>query len=140
MCSGDGKEPNVISISEDFFEDSTDIELKVRVLSKVDTTISGQYIGFCKVFDEQRKLYQNSIVAAKETYRLCIEMGYLADFMKKHEKEVIDMMSELFDEEFMREQYDREERKNEKINFALKLIARGKETLEEIAEDSGLTF
>ncbi|MCM1530286.1 MAG: hypothetical protein NC093_09870, partial [Alistipes sp.] len=51
--------------------------------------------------------YSNSIEAAKETYRICIEKGYIADFLKKHEQEVIDMMAELFDEEYQREQYDK---------------------------------
>ena len=151
IYSGPGKKPDVISFSEDYFGGNPDIELKVHVLSEANnTTLSGQYIGFCKVFDEQRKLYDDGITAAKETYRICIEKGYLTEFMKSHEKEVIDMMHELFDEETARKKYDtarsiqdiekgREEGKaEEKMSLALKLLARGKETLEEIAEDSGL--
>lgn len=112
--SGTGDKSGVVSLSDDFFNGNPNIELKVNVLSTVDTTLSGQYIGFCKVFDEQRKLYNNGVQSAKETYRICIEKGYLADFMKQHEKEVIDMMSELFDEEVMREQYNIAENKKAK--------------------------
>ncbi|MCH5348843.1 MAG: hypothetical protein J1E40_05930 [Oscillospiraceae bacterium] len=106
IYSGPGKKPDVISLSEDFFGGSHDIELKVHVISKVDETLPGQYIGFCKVFDEQRKLHEDGMTVAKETYRICIEKGYLTEFMKAHEKEVIDMMYELFDEETMRKQLD----------------------------------
>ena len=109
--SGDGHNKEVISLNEDFFGGKSCVDVKVRVLNKVDTSISGQYIGFCKVFNEQRKIYEDGIKSAKVTYRICIEKGYLVDFMKKHESEVIDMMSELFDEELMREQYDRAEKK-----------------------------
>ncbi|MBQ9982740.1 MAG: hypothetical protein IJP18_09250, partial [Oscillospiraceae bacterium] len=77
-------------------------------------TLAGQYVGFCRVFDEQRKLYENSIEAAIETYRICIEKGYLEEFMKSHEKKVIDMMAQLFDEEVMRRQYDIASRKKER--------------------------
>ncbi|MCH5194713.1 MAG: hypothetical protein J1F11_12190 [Oscillospiraceae bacterium] len=106
IYSGPGKKPDVLSFSEDFFGGNSDIELKVRVISKVDETLPGQYIGFCKVFDEQRKLHNDGMTVAKETYRLCIENGYLTEFMKAHEQEVIDMMYELFDEETMRKQLD----------------------------------
>ena len=154
IYSGSGEKPDVISLSEDFFGGNSDIELKVHVLSKVDNTLSGQYIGFCKVFDEQRRLHKDGMTVAKETYRICIENDYLSEFMRSHEKEVIDMMYELFDEETMRKQLEaarsrrdiekgRAEGKAEgkaesKIAVALKLLARGKETLEEIAEDSEL--
>lgn len=40
--------------------------------------------------------------------------GYLEEFMKSHEKEVIDMMAQLFDEEVMRKQYDIASRRKER--------------------------
>ena len=46
-------------------------------------------------------------MCAKETLRICIEKGYLVSYLQKHEKEVVDMMSELFDEEYQREAYNR---------------------------------
>lgn len=153
IYSGPGKKPDVISFSEDYFCGNPDIELKVHVLSEANnTTLSGQYIGFCKVFDEQRKLYDDGITAAKETYRICIEKGYLTEFMKAHEQEVIDMMHELFDEETARKQYDTARsiediekgeakgRAEEKIAVALNMLAKGKLSIEEIAEYSGLAL
>ena len=138
--SGTGEKPKVISLNDAFFEGTADIDVKVKVLSKVDTTLSGQYIGFCKVFDEIRKNGKDGVEIAKETFRICIEKGYLVDFMKAHEMEVIDMMTQLFDEEEIRKRYDIAERKNQATQFALKMLSRGKLTNEEIAEDSGLTL
>ena len=107
VYSGEQKCPETVSFSENFFDGDSPVELKVRVLNEVDMTIHGQYIGFCKVFNEQRKIYQDSIMCAKETIRICIEKGYLVSYLQEHEKEVVDMMSELFDEEYQRAAYNR---------------------------------
>ena len=131
IYTGEQEKPEEISFSEEFFGGSSDIELKIKVLSKVDATLAGQYVGFCRVFDEQRKLYENSIEAAIETYRICIEKGYLEEFMKSHEKEVIDMMAQLFDEEVMRKQYDiasrRKEREEGRLEGRLEGMIAGEE-------------
>lgn len=112
VYSGEQKCAETVSFSETFFGGNSSVELKVRVLNEVDMTIYGQYIGFCKVFNEQRKIYQDSILCAKETIRICIEKGYLVPYLQEHEKEVVDMMSELFDEEYQREAYNRASQKN----------------------------
>jgi hypothetical protein len=149
IYSGSGKKPDVVSLSEDFFVGNPDIELKVHVLSEENTTtLSGQYIGYCKVFDEQRKLHDDGVTAAKETYRICIEKGYLADYMRTHEKEVISMMQELFDEETLRRQLDAARSKRdiekgkaeEKIAVAKRLILLGTVSPEDIAKVSDLTI
>ena len=148
IYSGPIRKPDVISLSEDFFGGSPDIELKVHVLSEVDDTLPGQYIGFCKVFDEQRKLHSDGLTVAKETYRICIEKGYLSEFMKVHEREVIDMMYELFDEETMRKQLDiaksrrdiEKGKAEEKISVALNLLSLGTLSQADIAKVTDLTI
>lgn len=107
VYTGKRKCPETVSFSETFFEGDSPVELKIRILDKVDMTIYGQYIGFCKVFNEQKEIYKDSIMCAKETIRICIEKGYLVSYLQEHEKEVVDMMSELFDEEYQREAYNR---------------------------------
>ena len=134
IYTGDGVKPETVSLSEEFFDGNPDIELRVKVLSQINTTLAGQYIGFCKVFDTQRKLYENGILAAKETYRICIEKGYLIEFMKDHEKEVIDMMTQLFDEETMRKQYDIASRR-ESLEQGIKI---GEERGLKLGEERGL--
>ncbi len=145
IYSGSGKKPDIVSLSEDFFGGNPDIELKVHVLSEENnTTLSGQYIGYCKVFDEQRKLHKDGITAARETYRICIEKGYLAEYMKSHEKEVISMMQELFDEETMRRQLDTARTKRDveatKTTIAKNLLVLGTMSQEDIAKVSDLAL
>ena len=52
-------------------------------------------------------------------------LGYLEEFMKNHEKEAIDMMAQLFDEEVMRKQYDIASRRKEREEGRLEGIAEG---------------
>lgn len=111
VYSGKRKCPEFVSFSDNFFDGDSPVELKVRVLNETNMTIYGQYIGFCKVFNEQRKIHNDSIMCAKETIRICIDEGYLVSYLKEHEKEVIDMMAELFDEEYQREAYNRASQK-----------------------------
>lgn len=111
VYSGEQSCPDIISFSDNFFGENSSVDLKVKVLNNADMTIHGQYIGFCKVFNEQRKIYRDSIMCAKETIRICIERGYLVSYLRNHEKEVVDMMAELFDEEYLRESYNKANRK-----------------------------
>ena len=68
--------------------------------------------------------------------------------MKAHEKEVIDMMYELFDEETMRKQLDAAKSKREfekgevrgKISVALNLLSLGTMSQEDIAKVTNLTI
>ena len=107
IYTGDKDVHNEISLNEDYFSGEGPVDVKVKILKHPGTdTIYGQYIGFCKVYDEQRKIHKNKIDCIKETIRICQEKGYLTDFLTFHKKEVYTMMSELFDEEYQRNQYD----------------------------------
>lgn len=108
IYSGDKQVPSEISFSDEYFSGSSAIDLKINVIStETAETLSGQYIGFCKVFDEQRKIHSNKLECIKEAIRICIEKGYLVPYLKEHESEVVTMMNELFDEEYLRKQYDK---------------------------------
>lgn len=159
VYSGNDKVPAEISLSEDFFGGASPVDLKVKVLDTVNNTIYGQYIGFCKVFDEQRGLYDNKLECARETIRICLEKGYLKAYLKNRSKEAINMMSELFDEEYLRNQYNLAERRKNfaegmqqgmlqgmekgilqsSIDIAVKLLRSGIMPKEEIASITGLS-
>lgn len=108
VYSGNQDVPDEVSFAEEFFNGNSNVDVRVKVLRTVNETIYGQYIGFCRVFDEQRKLYKNAddkIKCVKETIRICKERGYLAEYLSKHESEAIAMLDDLFNEALQAEQY-----------------------------------
>lgn len=140
IYSGEKTVPREISFAEDFFDGNSPIDIRVNILDRETAqTISGQYIGFCKVFDEQRKIHSDKLPCATETIRICIEKGYLVPYLKIHEKEVITMMSELFDEEYLRKQYDAAERKRERTEGRAEGRAEEKAAILKVLKEMGLS-
>ena len=70
-----GRKPDTISLSKEFFDGADiDIEVKAKVIYESETEdIINQYIIFCKVFDEQRKLYGMTEQTVRETIRIMID-------------------------------------------------------------------
>ena len=95
-----------MSFKDDYVVGDGQVDVKVKVLKHPGTeTVSGQYIGFSKVYDEQRSIHSNKIECIRETLRICKEKGYLVDFLTEHEEEVVTMLTFLFDEQQERETY-----------------------------------
>ena len=71
-----GTKPGIISLSQEFFDGADiDIEVKAKVIYERNTEdIINQYITFCKVFDEQRKLYG---ITERIVLVLCINVSYI---------------------------------------------------------------
>lgn len=100
---GDRKtRPENIMFSRDFFGETggTDLDIKVHILyGENEKDIIGQYVIFTRVFEEQRKLYQYTRKAVEETIRICKDRNVLREFLDSRRKEVVDIMTVLFDEE-----------------------------------------
>ena len=117
VYTGHGKRPEKLSLKKEFFGGISPVDIEIKVLTKEDATICGQYITFCHVFDEQKKLDKETGEIIRDTVRICVEKGCLAEYLKNHEQEAISMMWELFNEEYIlesvriAEQRDREELK-----------------------------
>ena len=136
--------PPVISLSEEFFDGGdTAVDVKVRVIRESDSDgIINQYIIFCKVYNEQMKLYGRTRKAVTETIRICKDRDVLKDYLHDREREVVSIMMSLFDDEEIMKSYIRSERyeaakeaaKKNSIETAEKMIRKGKMTLEEIAD------
>ncbi|MBO5537223.1 MAG: hypothetical protein J6B53_17790 [Clostridia bacterium] len=100
IYSGKGKKPKTISLKKDFFRSELcPIDLEAKVFTLETDDIIGQYIIFCHVFDAQTKKYGRTREAAMETLRICRDRNVLKDYLKKREKEVINIMIELFNQE-----------------------------------------
>ncbi len=104
IYTGDkGSYPDVLSLKDEFFP-ATDccIDAKVKVIYLHDSDdIINQYIGFCRVFNEQVALYGRTLTAAKEIIRICRDRNLLEEYLSEREKEVEDIMLTLFDQEYV---------------------------------------
>lgn len=110
------KVPESISLKEDFFGDENcAVDVTVKILSnKDDKNIIGEYIAFCKVYDEQFKICGRTKKAVQETIRICKDKSILKEYLKERESEIINIMMSLFSEESLSRAYDAElERKYE---------------------------
>lgn len=146
IYSGEKNVPGEISLAQDLIGGVSPVDVRVRVLCSEDAeTISGQYVGFCRVFDSQRKIYENKLECIRTTMDICSEKGYLASYLRDHRKEAFTMMSELFDEEYLRERYNAAEKKknltegiaigeNKKANAVAKKLRKMGMSEEQISE------
>ncbi len=114
----------------DHFPDGTVSPLQLNVKMIYDSKegdIIYQYINFCKVFDEMRKKYPESIVlAVKDTFRICFDKKLLSEFLKEHETELNDIMYDfLYNEEYWRKLMLRDERKKARAEGLAEGLAEG---------------
>ena len=132
--------PDTISLSKDFFDgEKIAVDAEVKVLYQEDEgNIIGQYIIFCKVYNEQRKKYGQTKKAVTETIRICKDRNVLKEYLESKEQEVVDIMMTLFDDEQVLEAYAKDIDDNathrEARETAKRMIKKGKMTLEEIAD------
>ena len=133
-------QPDTISLSKDFFHgEKIAVDAEVRVLYQEDeNNIIGQYIIFCKVYNEQRKKYGQTKEAIMEAIRICKDRNVLKEYLESKEQEVVDIMMALFDDEQILEAYAKDIDDNatyrEAKKTAERMIKKGKMTLEDIAE------
>ena len=128
--------PDTISLSKDFFDGeriAVDAEIKVLYQEDEDNII-GQYIIFCKVYNERRKKYGQTKKAVTETIRICKNRNVLKEYLENKEQEVVDIMMTLFDDEQVLEAYAEDIKNSEARETAERMIRKGKMSLEEIAD------
>ena len=124
--------PDIISLREDFFGgEKIALNVEVKVLyQENEKDIIGQYIIFCKVYSEQRKIHGNTELAVTETIRICKDRNILREYLISKEQEVVDIMMTLFDDEQILRAYA----KDIERETAERMIKKGKMSLGEIAD------
>ena len=70
--------------------------------------IIGQYVRFCKVFNEQVSLHGYTIFAVQETIRICKNENVMKKYLDEREKEVISIMMTLFDKKEIQKAFGKE--------------------------------
>ena len=107
VYTGDREEvPETLRLS-DLYQGAGSAEVEVKVLRDDGTgDILDQYVRFCKIADEQREKYGLTQQTIDETIRICIAENVLAPFLASRQKEVLEIMVTLFDQEKIAEIHD----------------------------------
>ena len=143
IYTGDRKtRPSEVSLAQEFFEGKQScIDVKVKMIyDGEDGDIINQYVIFTKVCNEQMALHGRGQKAVLEAIRICKDRNVLAEYLSSKEKEVVDIMMVLYDEEEVMRSYVESERYDEKIEIAKRFLRMNKLSYEEIAAGSELTI
>ena len=101
------KRPERIMLSREFFDGAEcAVEATVSAIYERGTAdIINQYICFAQEYDKNRKRYADPKQIIKNTLETCKNRGFLAEYLKQRETEVIGIMESLFDEEEILKNY-----------------------------------
>ncbi len=151
IYTGDRKtKPSEISLSQEFFggkECCLDVKVKMIYDGK-EGDIINQYVIFTKVCNEQIALYGRTQKSILEAIRICKDRNVLREYLESREKEVVDIMMVLYDnEEIMRSYLESErheirleERYEANIETAKRMLIDGELSLDRIAKFSNLSI
>ena len=105
-----GDHPKYLTLSEEFFGGLPGaVDVRAKILYGGDTRdIIGQYVRYCKVLDQQVRIYGRVKKAVVETLRICREENVLEEYLMTREKEVGDIMITLFSQERIQKIYEKE--------------------------------
>ncbi len=123
--------PEYLSLSKEFFGgDASVLDVKVRMIyDGQDGDIINQYVNFTKIYNDQVRQYGRTREAVMETIRICKDRNVLAEFFSEREKEVVDIMMTLFNEEYILKTYVESEKQEAaektKIGTAQRLYEMG---------------
>ena len=142
--------PEYLTFKDLYFPDekSIDIDVKVHLLCNHENgDIIYQYITFCKILTAQIKLNGATRKAIEETLCICRDKQILAEYLKQRENEIMDIMTTLFDQDYITKLYGieqrregREEGREEGIkSTAFKMHQMGL-NISVISEATGLTY
>lgn len=99
--------------------------------------IINQYVTFTKIYNDQIKLHGRTRKAVWETIHICRNQDVLKEYLEQREKEVVDIMMTLFDDEQILEAYVKDIDDNathrEAKETAERMIKDGELSLEKIA-------
>lgn len=141
IYTGDRKtKPSEISLSKEFFggkECCLDVKVKMIYDGK-EGDIINQYVLFTKVCNEQIALYGRTQKSILEAIRICKDRNVLREYLESREKEVVDIMMVLYDNEEIMRSYIESEVYEANIETAKRMLIDGELSLDRIAKFSNL--
>lgn len=131
--------PDKISLKKEYFPNKACcIEAEVKVIYEDESSsITSQYIGFCKVLDDCVKKYGRTQKSIEETLKICRDKKLLTEYLKKRELEVEGIMLTLFNQERVTELYKMELAEEIRRECEARCEAIGKAKGEAIGEARG---
>ncbi len=112
---------DVISLNQEFFGGNPEKpEFKARIIQgEYKGGIIEEYMGFCRIWDEHvltAKTPEQKQEAVAITIDLCIEKGYLAEYLGAHRAEVEKIMMTMLSPEYVKMASERTEKIKEDIS------------------------
>ncbi|MCI8861624.1 MAG: hypothetical protein HFI20_03940 [Lachnospiraceae bacterium] len=99
--------PEYLYLSEEFFGGAKcAVEVKVKMIYNGEKgDIINQYVTFTKIYNDQIRLHGRTRKAVWETIHICKNQDVLKEYLENREKEVVDIMMTLFDDEYILRTY-----------------------------------
>ncbi len=128
IYTGDKKDcPDYISLKEEFFAGKdVSLDLKVRIITFTGgDDIINQYISFAKVITDQIRIHGRTYEALIETLKICEKRGILKEYLESRRGEVMDIFTNLFDQEVVISRHIRNENRKAEARGEKRGEARG---------------
>ena len=141
IFTGDRKDrPSEVSLVQESFEGREScIDVKVKMIyDGEEGDIINQYVIFAKVCNEQMALHGRTQKAVLETIRICKDRNVLKEYLSSKEKEVVDIMMLLYDEEEIMRSYVESERYDERIEMVKRMLEDRTLSIDKIAQIADL--
>ena len=105
--------PDCLCLTEEFFDGSESaVEVRVKMIyDGREGDIIHQYVAFTRIYNEQIKLHGRTREAVMEIIRICKEEDILKEYLRTREKEVVDIMMMLFDDDYILKTYIESEKR-----------------------------
>ncbi len=124
------KKPEYLCLSEEFFGGKEcAVEIKVKIIYNGEKgDIINQYVRFTRIYNEQVRKFGRTRQAVLETIRICIGQDILKEYLEDRGKEVVDIKTMLFDDEYIYRTHIKSERRQAAEKAARKAEKKAQET------------
>ncbi len=112
--------------------------IKILIAEAGENDILSQYIIFCKVVDNLVMEKGRSLATMREAIQICKDRNVLREYLSRHEKEAIDVLMDLYDQERITDRMLASTRKETKIEDIKSLMTNLKMTAEQAMQALGI--
>ena len=135
---------DTISLRDEFYGgDPRKPDFSARVIhGDYKGGIIAEYMGFCRVLDEQRAIHKNDPEPQKwieATIEICVEKGFLTQYLNDHKPEVEKIMIEMYNPRYVAEAERKTEIMLAEIGFARAAGVSDEKIIELLVQRHGTT-